>query len=423
MKLENETIEFKRQISDSLIKEVVAFCNTKGGTIFVGYDDDGNAVGLDNAKKDFDAISNSIHEAISPDVSFLTSLDIIKEDNKDIIVIKVLQGIHKPYFIKSKGMTPSGVYVRIGATSQQATDDTIRDMIISSYGINFEENISQKQDLTFNYTEQVFNKRNLKFTNIDKKNLGLINEKGLYTNLGLLLSDQCPYTIKMAVYPDNTKTNFLDTKETSIGSILQQIDEANEYLKLNNKVKAEIVGLERIETPEYNNEVLRESLLNSVGHKDYSINGSVLIHIFKDYIEILNSGGLVSGLTIDDIKIGHSSSRNPKLINIFHRLNLVEAYGTGIPRMMEIYRACNNKPEIVVAPHSFLIRIPKLIENTEESKIIDYLRKNETINRLTVEQMLNASKYHAVELLNRMVNNDTIIKVGNARNVVYKLKK
>lgn len=71
----------------------------------------------------------------------------------------------------------------------------------------------------------------------------------------------------MAVYPDNTKTSFLDIKETSKGSVLQQLEEANNYLKLNNKVRAEIVGLKRIEIPEYNNEVLRESLLNCIGHR------------------------------------------------------------------------------------------------------------------------------------------------------------
>ena len=252
-------------------------------------------------------------------------------------------------------MTPEGVYVRIGATSQNTTDELIRQMIIETSGITFEKNISINQNLTFIYTDRIFKEKNLKFGNVEKKNLGLINEKGKYTNLGLLLSDQCPYTIKMAVYTNNTKTEFLDKKETTIGSVLQQIEEANSYLKLNNKIAAKIIGLDRIENPEYSSEVLRECLLNSVGHRDYEIHGSTLIHIFKDNIEFLSLGGLVKGLTVEDIKIGSSASRNPKLVSIFHRLGLVETYGSGIPRILDNYRNYRLKPEIVVAPHSFFI--------------------------------------------------------------------
>lgn len=83
-----------------------------------------------------------MHDCIEPDVSFLVSPRIEKEDDKDIIIIEVLQGTRKPYYIKSKGMTPEGVYVRVGATSQPSTRDSIRDMLIDSSGITFEKNLS-----------------------------------------------------------------------------------------------------------------------------------------------------------------------------------------------------------------------------------------------------------------------------------------
>ena len=223
-------------------------------------------------------------------IDFIVNLQIKKEEEKEIIIIQILQGTNKPYYIKSKGMTPDGVFVRLGATSQHATKETIREMIVEASGITFEKNLSINQDLTFLYTERVFKEKGLKFTNIEKRNLEIINDKGLYTNLGLLLSDQCPYTIKMAVYPDNTKKEFLDRKETAVGRVLQQLEEATHYLKLNNKTKAKIVGLERIETSEYSDEVIRECLLNTIGHRDYEIPGSTLIHIYKDYIEFLSLG-------------------------------------------------------------------------------------------------------------------------------------
>ena len=97
--------------------------------------------------------------------------------------------------------------------------------------------------------------------------LGLINENNLYTNLGLLLSDQCPYTIKMAIYSDNTKREFIDQKETREGSVLAQIEEAENYLKLINRVAGKIQGMERIDTYDYPPEGIRELILNTVGHR------------------------------------------------------------------------------------------------------------------------------------------------------------
>lgn len=419
---ENDKIEFKREVNDSLVKEVIAFANTNGGTIFIGYEDDGTIYGVENARQELDKISNKLHDSIEPSVDFLVSHQIKNEDGKDVIIVQVLQGTSKPYYIKSKGMTPEGVYVRFGATAQHATKDSIREMIIETSGVTFEKNLSANQDLTFMYAERIFKEKDLGFGKVEKKNLGIINDKDMYTNLGLLISDQCPYTIKMAVYPDNTKREFLDRKETSVGSVLQQLEEADRYLKLNNKVKAKIVGLERIETPEYSNEVMRECLLNTIGHRDYEIPGSTLIHIYRDYIEFLSLGGLVKGLTIEDIKFGSSASRNPNLINIFHRLGLVEAYGSGIPRIMETYSSSIEKPEIKVAPHSFLITIPKIDYSNEHKIIIDYLEKNNFVSREMVEQLLNVKKQKAVDVLNEMLESGLIIKDGTGKNTIYKLK-
>ena len=355
-----EKLEFKRQVSDTIVKEVVAFANTNGGTIIIGYDDDGKILGLNNPKQELDKLNNKLHDSIEPDVSFLLSERIEKQEDKEVIILEVLKGTNKPYYIKSKGMTSDGVYIRVGSTCQPATSYSIRDMIIDSSDINFEKNISSNQELTFIYAENVFKEKDILFRDREKKMLGLINENNLYTNLGLLLSDQCPYTIKMAVYKDNTKKEFVDQKETSKASILYQIEEAENYLKLLNQVSGRIEGMNRIDKYDYPTESLRELILNLVGHRNYEIPGSSLIHIFNDRIEFLSLGGLVKGLTIEDIKLGSSSSRNPKLINIFHRLGLVEAYGSGIPRIFELYKSSDNLPEILVAPNSFLVKLPKL---------------------------------------------------------------
>lgn len=419
---ESENIEFKRELTNSFIKEVIAFANTSGGTIIIGYNDDGTIYGVDNSKNVLEQISNMIHDSIEPQIDYLVSSKIVEEDNKDIIVVDVLEGTNKPYYIKSKGMTDKGVFIRLGSATEQASKDTIKNLIIESSGITFEKNISYNQNLTFEYTTKIFNENNLKFTKIEMQNLGLIAKDEKYTNLGLLLSDECPYTIKMGVYPDNTKNNFLDSKETEQSSILKQIENVESYLKINNKVKSTINDFKREDTYDYDNSVLRECVLNMIAHRDYDIPGSDLIHVFKDYIEFVSLGGLVKGATIDDIKLGHSASRNIGLVSILHRLGYVEAYGTGIPKIYNSYSLCINKPEIKTAPNTFLISIPKIKYSEEYLKIINYLKNNQVITRESVENILNVGKHKAFILLSDLVNNNILIREGSGKNIIYKLK-
>lgn len=421
MKFENDKLEFKRQVTDSLVKEIIAFCNSSGGTIIIGYNDDGSICGLKDARSDLDKISNKIHDSIEPDVSFLVAPRIENEDGKDIIIIEVLQGTSKPYYIKSKGMTPEGVYVRVGATAQPSTRDAIKEMLIDSSGITFEKNISINQDLSFIYAERVFKEKDIAFGIKEKKTLGIVNDKGKYTNLGLLLSDQCPYTIKMAVYTDTTKKEFIDKKETNIGSVLQQFEEAESYLKLNNKVSGKIQGMERIDNYDYPEESIREILLNTIIHRNYEIPGNTLVHIFINRIEFLSLGGLVKGLTIDDIKLGSSSSRNPKLVSIFHRLGFVEAYGSGIPRMLELYKNSTSLPTIQVAPNSFLVEMPKLKLKKEYIIVNEYLKNHKTATRVELENVLGTKKVTTISILNEMVERNLIKKEGGSRNIVYRI--
>lgn len=202
---------------------------------------------------------------------------------------------------------------------------------------------------------------------------------------------------------------------------MQQLEEAENYLKLNNKVSGKIQGMKRIDKYDYPEESLREVLLNCIGHRNYEISGSTLIHIFTDRIEFLSLGGLVKGLTIEDIKLGSSSSRNPKLISIFHRLGLVEAYGSGIPRMLELYKNSTKLPDIQVAPNSFLVNMPKLSLKQEYITIIKYLENNEVATREEIEKLLKAKKVKTITILNEMIERKLISKEGKSRDIVYKI--
>lgn len=423
---ENEILELKSKVTPNLCKEIIAFANTKGGTIIIGYDDNSNLIGVENAKEELDKISNMIADSIDPNLIFNISLEIVEELGKDIIVIKVLKGTKRPYYLKSKGMTSEGVYLRLGATNKQATRDDIVKMMMEDSLVNFEDSISKEQNLTFNTFEKEFECQKIMLDKTKFMNMGLLNDNGLYTNLAYIVSDQNIFPIKVAVYSDNNKEEFLDKKEFDNMSVFEQIHEIEKFLNLVIKVPAKIVGMKRVERPEYNFEAIRESLINSIVHRDYSVYGSTLINIYEDSIEIVNIGGLVKGLTISAIKRGSSATRNPKLASIFYRLNYVEAYGSGIPRIYSKYKMQEKKPIIETTENSFFITFPKLedmskIDDDEKDKIIKFLYQNNKIQREDVENIFNCGKTTALRKLNKLVESEIIKQISIGKNTYYEL--
>ena len=144
---ENEKIEFKQEYTDNIYKEIIAFLNTCSGTILVGYDDNGNLVGLDNAKEIEERISNGIIQKITPDCSVFVSINLNNLENKEYIVINVSKGLDI-YYLKDKGIL-KGTYIRNGSCSIPTTDETVKQMIIKNSNLTYETTVSNNQDLIF----------------------------------------------------------------------------------------------------------------------------------------------------------------------------------------------------------------------------------------------------------------------------------
>ncbi len=429
---EDQKTELKVELTKDIKKEVVAFANSNDGTIYIGIDDNGNIIGLTNAEKDLEALSGMIREGICSDLTLYTKIYIKNIGNKDIIIVKVSEAPNKPYYLTEKGLKSSGVYLRHGNVSVQASEEVIKKMLLESNSSSFENNISNNQDLHFEYLKEVFRKHNIEINDNKFKSLNITNLNGQYTNLGLLLSDECPYSIKCAIFNGNNKIEFKDRKEFT-GSVLKQVNDTYEYLDLYNRTKGKIIGLERQDIRDYPEYALRESLLNAVIHRDYNFTGSILISLFDDHYEITSLGGLVKGISIKDLYAGVSESRNPNLANIFYRLRYVESFGTGIGRILESYQDYEKKPLILNSDNAFKVTlfninyideyIKVLPSNlTQEEQIIKYLEKNNKINRLTVEALLEVSKTRANDILNKMINDNILIQTGSGKNIYYMLK-
>lgn len=423
--VESNTMELKRQYTTEIKKEIVAFLNSDGGTLIIGVDDDGTVVGVENAKDIIERISLMIHEAIKPDASLICSAQEFTEDGKTIVKVIVGQGVKKPYYIYEKGLKPSGVYLRINNTSQQASEQAIKQMIIASEEKSYESLVSTEQNLTFSYLKMIFDREKVE---LKEKTLGLINSDGVYTNLALLLSDQCPFSIKAAVFDSDDKSRFVDRKEFD-GSLLKQADDAYNYLTLNNKNHGDYKGILREDKFDYNNLVLREGLLNAIIHRDYALNGSILISIYANKIEYISIGGLVSGMTYNDMMLGVSRSRNEKLANVFFKLRYVEAYGTGIEKIQGDYEHSGASPRFEVSDNGFLLVLPNKSNvsvrkkiMTDLERIYDFIRENGKATRAEIQEELGFKLTKTRNILLQLEQENKIIRQGNGKGTFYVIK-
>ena len=208
----SETIELKEMVVDDIKKEIVAFANCEGGKLYIGVRDDGAVVGLEDPDGTALQISNMVRNAIKPDITMFLHYETIEKDGKKIVEVEIQRGTDRPYYIAKKGMRPEGVYVRQGYSAVPATDAAIRRMIKETDGDRFEAMRSLNQYLSFEACKKEFTLRSVKFGALQMRTLKMIDQDGLYSNLGLLLSDQFIHTIKVAVFQGTDQVIFKDRR-------------------------------------------------------------------------------------------------------------------------------------------------------------------------------------------------------------------
>lgn len=433
--VEGTRVEFKREYAETIRKTVIAFANTEGGTIYIGMDDDGRAVGVDDTDDVQKKVVSSCRDGIVPDVMQFLSCDRKVIDGKDIVVVEVQRGTSCPYYLQSKGIRPEGVYVRCGSASIPASRAEILHMIRVTGDAHYEDERSLVQELSLSTLEHVFAEHGLEFGAAQMRTLGIRAADGEFTNLGRLLSESCAHTIKVAVFQGTTKTVFKKRKEFS-GSLLKQVAEVADYLDLLNGTRSEIHGLRRTDLREYPPEALREALINAVVHREYALSGSTLVSMFDNAIEILSLGGLPEGLTYADMMAGASIQRNPHLANVFYRLEYIEAYGTGIRKIRECYQGTGAEPEFLVTDNAFKVTLPNLacLREQEEKQNVNLVASSlpgekEILSALSagcttrraLQEATGFSLTKTRNILSYLMETQRIRREGKGRNVQYRL--
>lgn len=426
--IESLTTEFKRIYTEEIKKTVIAFANTNGGKIYIGIEDDGTVIGVDDVDDTMLKATNAIRDSIKPDVTLFSNCTVEKIEELSVVVLEIQKGTSSPYYLAGKGIRPESVFVRQGASTVPATETAILKMIKETDGDEYEDLRSINQSLTFEQAEKEFEYATIAFGKPQMKTLGIISPDGMYSNLALLISDQCIHTIKLAVFEGTEKAVFKDRHEFT-GSLLKQLNDVYAMIDRYNRTRAEFDGLHRMDMRDYPVEAIRETLLNALVHRDYSFSGSTLISIFDDRIEAVSLGGLVKGISYDDIMLGASILRNKKLANIFYRLKLIEAYGTGMPKIINSYKNSAVKPQIEVSDNAFKITLPNtnvaVRKNVDiplsdnEQAALALFEHNKTVTRKMVETSLGISQPMAVRILNNLTEKGLVKRFGSGKNIRY----
>lgn len=435
---ENTKTEFKELdrikgcLPSSVPKEIVAFANTEGGDLYIGIRDDGTVVGVENTDDVMTRISNVAHDSILPNILPFIQIQPIEIEGKQVVKTSISVGTERPYYLAKEGLTPKGVYVRVGTACIPLNENGIREMIMETSGKSYEECRSMNQELTFNSMNGEMRSHNLEFGKVQMKTLKMIGPDDLYTNLGLLLSDQCPYTIKVAVFQDDG-TIFRDRTESS-GSLLKQLDEIYKFIDIHNQTKATFSGLYRTDVRDYPEDALREALLNAIVHRDYILSGSTIVNIYNDHIEFISLGGLARGLSLDTVLMGVSQTRNPNLAAIFYRLGMIESFGTGIRKIINLYKGFDRQPVFKNVEGAFIVKLfnrnelydkkeaigsfEKRIEDVEAS-ILEKANSQGQITRNEIEEFFGFGTTKAYRLLKSLCDKGLLIQRKNGNLTAY----
>ena len=334
---ETNRIEYKRELNDKLERTVVSFLNySGGGELLIGVDDNGVAVGLSDIDGDQCKIVDRIRNNIRPTVLGLFEVVKTELDGKNIIRVVVSSGTQKPYYIRNRGRSESGCFIRVGNSVQPMTEEMIEDLLSRRQKASLQTTVSPRQKLTFKQLQIYYQDRNLELNDTFTENLDLRLSDGGYNYAAYLLADENGASIKVAKYAGTDKVDLIENNEYGYRCLITAAIQVLNKLEVENRTFAKITSKQRLEKSMVDKVALREAVINAIVHNDYTLTVP-LIEIFSDRITVTSAGGLVEGLTEESFFNCRSMPRNRELMRVFKDVELVEHLGSGMGRILKAY--------------------------------------------------------------------------------------
>ena len=445
---EGKNIEFKREIPqnhEKFLKDIIAFSNTSGGKVIIGIEDKTNMVygiGDQNPFKLSDNISNMISDActpqIDPDITMMTL------EGKTVLEIEVVAGKFRPYYIASKGKETTS-YIRINGTSRPADARRLKELEMEGQNLSYDKMpcigkeyneekalslCKEMKRIALEACKTEDEKAEVKDMTLEKlEDFGVLSKTGkkfFVTNAFDLMTDNKNRNAKVqcALFKGTTRDIFIDQKEFT-GPIYEQVNEAYRFVLRHINMGAEINGLYRSEEYELPTKAVREMIANAVVHRSYLDESCVQVCIFDDRIEVLSPGMLYGGLDIATAKMGKSRCRNEAIAEAFHYMHIIEAWGTGIPRLYN-RSAEYGLPEPLFEEFGDGIRVTMFRKKNELQKSVDTLKKSVDAPENPVDapeksvdkkQKMDLSSLHQL-ILNQKYNEPTVRNIVSVYNAI-----
>lgn len=415
---ETNNLEYKLDITNTFLKTITAFANYGGGQVIFGLDDDGKIVGLDNLNEKALNIENKVNDNISPLPDYNLEIDV----EKKIIRLLVREGIHKPYYYRGK------TYKRADSSTVEVDRVELNRLILQGSNKNFEDLKAFNQDLSFRYLEEELKEKlNIKELNLDiLKTLGLYSDEDGYNRAGEILSDKNSYEmIDLARFGD-TIDIFISRDRLGQVSLVEAFNKALKIFRDNYTYEI-IEGASRKRLERIPEKAFREALANGIVHRNWDVNSSVRVAMLEDKIEIISPGGLPLGISKEEYLNGQISLlRNPILAGVFFRLNIIEQFGTGIMRINQAYKDSLVKPVYNIFENSIRVTLPIYTESInflgrDEELVFNILKDKGKVSRAEVEELSGFSKDKSIRLLNKLIDENLIEKVGRSVDTKYKI--
>lgn len=456
---ESRTLEYKAELPEEThkwMKTIVAFANGAGGKFIVGVDNKREVVGLKPSEDIFslkDKIADAIAQTCEPQVMF----DIYQESvkNRVVAVVEVFPGNYTPYHLKKFGVE-NGTFIRLGATTRKADENTIFELNLKKNRRYFDELPYTDLQVTpkdMRYLCRDFSKRSGKrITEEFLFNTHLVKKEGknlIATNAYSIFLGKRDFFCKIqcARFKGTERVLFTDKKDFE-GPLLEQIDGAYKFVLDHIDVNVKIEGLYRKESYELPEKAIRELILNAVIHRNYMMSSCIQVAVYDDRVEISSPGALYGSLTLQEALSGRSSIRNKVIATVCEKLGIVEGWGTGLKRIVDLCKECKIKPpeflEIgdLLRVNFYRVKKADSLNDRINDSLNDSLNKDSSdslnltdIEKKIVKIMLNDPEINVSQLveqtnvseptINRHIKvlkeKGTVIRVGSKKTGVWKI--
>lgn len=441
---ESQNIEWKESWRDDYLKWICGFANAQGGCIYIGVDDAGRVIGVQNGKRLLEEIPNKIQT----NLGFLADVNLLSKNNLEYIEIIVSPS---SYPVSYKGE----YHFRSGSTKQVLRGTALTEFISSKTGIRWEDSVIEgvavedldKESFDIFRREAVRSKRMTK-DDLNMSNAELLDsldllKDGKLTRAAVLLFHRTPQKWMFGTYTrigKFGKGSDLQYQDEVIGSLFMQAERVIEliYLKY---LKAPITydNLTRVETYPFPKDAVREALYNALVHSRWSAGIPIQIRIEDDAMYISNECVFPSDWTMESLLQRHQSRPyNPKIARAFFRAGYIESWGRGIQKIFEV---CNEygalQPEYVVHSEDIMLKLAAVsitdkhvlkldskAENTAlKMKIVEYLQNQPTATQKELQEALNETRTHIQKIVKELVGEGKIERKGGKRFGYWEVKK